>query len=99
MTDPERRKLALITGASAGITSVEDLIRDPDLIARGALVELPHPLLGRFGHVRTPMSFSADSCTPFQAPRIGEHTREVALGLAALDAERFEALKAGGVLE
>jgi crotonobetainyl-CoA:carnitine CoA-transferase CaiB-like acyl-CoA transferase len=87
-------------GVMAGVVQdVEDLVGDPDLTARGALVELPHPLLGRFGHVRTPMSFSADSCTPFQAPRIGEHTREVALGLAGLNVDRFEALKASGVLE
>jgi len=87
-------------GLMAGaVQDVEDLLADADLAARGALVELPHPLLGSFGHVRTPMSFSADPCTPFRAPRIGEHTREVALGLAGLDAERFATLKASGVLE
>lgn len=87
-------------GVMAGaVQDVEDLVADPDLAARGALAQLPHPLLGPFGHMRTPMSFSADPYTPFQAPRIGEHTREVALTLAALDADRFAALKASGVLE
>jgi crotonobetainyl-CoA:carnitine CoA-transferase CaiB-like acyl-CoA transferase len=87
-------------GVMAGaVLDVEDLVADPDLLARRALVQLPHALLGPFGHVRTPMSFSADPCTPFQAPRIGEHTREVALKLAGLDAGRFAALNASGVLE
>ena len=87
-------------GVMAGaVHDVEDLVADPDLVARHALVQLPHPLLGPFGHVRTPMSFSANPCTPFQAPRIGEHTREVALNLAGVDVERFAALKASGVLE
>jgi crotonobetainyl-CoA:carnitine CoA-transferase CaiB-like acyl-CoA transferase len=87
-------------GVMAGaLLDVEDLVEDPDLLARSALVQLPHPLLGPFGHVRTPMSFSADPCTPFRAPRIGEHTREVALNLAGLDIDRFAALKATGVLE
>jgi len=88
--------LGFMAGA---VQDVEDLVSDMDLKARGALVELPHPLLGSFGHVRTPMSFSADTCTPFRAPGIGEHTREVALSLAGLDADRFEALRAGGVFE
>ena len=42
---------------------------------RGALVTLDHPLLGPFGHVRTPLAFSRSRIEPFRAPRIGEHTR------------------------
>ena len=101
-TQPEADLVAQLQGIgvmAGAVQDVEDLMADPGLAVRGALVELPHPLLGRFAHMRTPMSFSADPGTPFQAPRIGEHTREVALSLAALDANRFEALKASGVLE
>ncbi len=87
-------------GVMAGaVQDVEDLEADVDLKARGALVELPHPLLGNFGHVRTPMSFSADPCLPFRAPRLGEHTRDVALTIAGLDAARFDALQSDGVFE
>jgi crotonobetainyl-CoA:carnitine CoA-transferase CaiB-like acyl-CoA transferase len=87
-------------GVMAGsVADIEDLAADADLAARGALVDLPHPLLGAFAHVRTPIRFSADPCTPFRAPRIGEHTREVALSIAGMNTERFAALKSAGVLE
>ena len=88
-------------GIAAGVVQdIEDMVEaDKGLRARGALVDLPHPLLGTFGHIRTPISFSTDRSTPFRAPALGEHTREVALSLAGLDAARFDELKAQGVLE
>jgi crotonobetainyl-CoA:carnitine CoA-transferase CaiB-like acyl-CoA transferase len=88
-------------GIAAGVLQdMEDLLeRDPQLRARGALVELPHPRLGPFGHMRTPISFSADQVTPYRAPGMGEHNREVALELAGVSAERFAQLEAAGVLK
>jgi crotonobetainyl-CoA:carnitine CoA-transferase CaiB-like acyl-CoA transferase len=87
-------------GIAAGVAQdIEDLIEhDAALAARGALVELPHPKLGPFGHVRTPISFSADRCTPFRAPAIGEHNQAIALGEAGLTPERLAQLDAAGVL-
>ena len=60
-------------GIAAGVLQdMEDLLeRDPQLRARGALVELPHPRLGAFGHMRTPISFSVDQVAPYRAPRHG----------------------------
>jgi crotonobetainyl-CoA:carnitine CoA-transferase CaiB-like acyl-CoA transferase len=88
-------------GIAAGtVQDMEDLLeRDPQLRARGALVELPHPRLGPFGHMRTPISFSVDRCAPYRAPGMGEHNREIALGLAGVSAERFAQLDAAGVLK
>ena len=88
-------------GIAAGIVQdIEDLVeRDPTLRRRGALVDLPHPKLGRFGHVRTPISFSRDAVTPYRAPAIGEHSREIARTLAGVEAARLAELEAAGVLE
>jgi crotonobetainyl-CoA:carnitine CoA-transferase CaiB-like acyl-CoA transferase len=88
-------------GIAAGVVQdIEDLIEnDPSLSERGALVDLPHPKLGRFGHVRTPISFSRDAIAPFRAPALGEHTHEIALELAELPAERLAELEALGVLQ
>lgn len=87
-------------GIAAGVVQdIEDLCeQDAALRARGALVELPHPKLGAFGHVRTPIDFSADRCTPYRAPALGEHNREIVLGEAGLDVDRYTALDAAGVL-
>jgi crotonobetainyl-CoA:carnitine CoA-transferase CaiB-like acyl-CoA transferase len=86
-------------GIAAGmVQDIEDLVEhDPGLRARGALVELDHDRLGRFGHVRTPIDFSVDALRPFRAPSIGEHTREVMLEIARIEPERFSALQASGV--
>ena len=88
-------------GIAAGVVQdIEDLIaRDDALQARGALVDLPHPKLGAFGHMRTPISFSGDTITPFRAPALGEHNREIALEVAGLPADRYEALRSSGVFQ
>lgn len=88
-------------GIAAGVVQdIEDLIeKDEALQKRGALVELPHPKLGPFGHVRTPIGLSRDTLEPFRAPGLGEHTREIVLGLADVTRERFEQLQAEGVFE
>ncbi len=86
-------------GIAAGVVQdIEDLIdRDLPLMRRGALIDLPHPKLGAFGHVRTPIDFSAESIAPFRAPGIGEHSREIALEAAQIDSGRFDELEAEGV--
>ncbi len=86
-------------GIAAGIVQdVEDLVEgDPGLRARGALVTLDHPLLGAFGQVRTPLSFSVDAAQPFRAPRLGEHNHEVAHELIRLPLDRLAALEELGV--
>ncbi len=88
-------------GIAAGVLQdMQDLLeRDPQLRARGALVELPHPKLGAFGHMRTPISFSGDKVTPYRAPGMGEHNREIALELAGVSADRYTQLEAAGVLK
>jgi len=88
-------------GIAAGVVQdIEDLIEhDPVIAARGALVELDHPLLGPFGHVRTPIQFSRDFCQPYRAPGIGEHTIQVAEEIARLGAARIGELSDSGVFQ
>ena len=88
-------------GIAAGVLQdIEDLMEhDAPLRARGALVELPHPKLGPFGHVRTPITFSRDRQTPYRAPALGEHNAEILCGAAGLDERRYTELDAAGVLK
>src|SRR5690606_11696907 len=82
--DVELVELLQREGISAGVVQdIEDLVeRDGTLRRRGALIDLPHPKLGRFGHVRTPIAFSRDVAAPYRCPAIGEHSREIARTLA-----------------
>lgn len=81
--------------AAAVVQDIQDTFeRDKGLAARGALVDLPHPILGNFGHVRTPIDFSAAPLAPFRAPALGEHNEVVAVEVAGLDAQRYRELVA-----
>jgi len=71
--------------------------RDPQVQARRSLVSLDHPLLGSFGHVRTPIDFSRSTFEPYRAPMMGEHNALVATGICGLTPSRFEELEKLGV--
>jgi crotonobetainyl-CoA:carnitine CoA-transferase CaiB-like acyl-CoA transferase len=86
--------------AAAAVQDCEDMIeRDPQLAGRGALVTLDHPLLGPFGHIRTPLRFSRDAFAPYRAPGMGEHCREIAGGPCGLSPDRIAELEAAGVFK
>ena len=86
-------------GIAAGLVQdVEDLLEhDPQIAARAALVTLEHPLLGPFGHVRTPLDFSHGTLAPYRPPGIGEHSSAIARELAGLDSQRIHELEQLGV--
>jgi len=88
-------------GVGAGVLQdIEDLLeRDPGLAARGALVPLDHPLLGRFGHVATPLRCSRSPLAPYRAPGLGEHSLAIAAELAGLAPDRIRELEALGVFQ
>jgi len=86
--------------AAGALQDIEDLMEaDEALRARGALVMLPHPKLGPFGHVRTPVSFSLDRPRPYRAPAMGEHNAQIIREVAGLDAQQLATLGAAGVLK
>jgi crotonobetainyl-CoA:carnitine CoA-transferase CaiB-like acyl-CoA transferase len=88
-------------GIAAGLVQdAEDLIdKDPQLKFRGALNTLDHPLLGAFGHMRTPLSLSRSAVSAYRAPRLGEHSEEVATSVAGLSEERVRELQSLGVFK
>jgi crotonobetainyl-CoA:carnitine CoA-transferase CaiB-like acyl-CoA transferase len=87
------------SGIAAGVVQdIEDLTeRDPQIVTRHALMNLEHPLLGAFGHVRSPISFSTATTSPYRAPSIGEHSFMIARDLCGLSASRVEELERLGV--
>ena len=82
------------------VQDCEDMIeRDAQLQSREALVPLPHPVLGPFGHINTPIRFSRDRFQPFRAPAMGEHSAEVAREICGLADIRIAELQQAGVFE
>lgn len=95
----ELMELLQAQGIAAGnVQDIEELLeQDAPLMARGALVDLEHPHLGVFGHVRTPITLSGDRVAPFRAPNIGEHNEEVASLVAGLSPQQVAELTDAGV--
>lgn len=62
----------------APVYSIEELVSDPQLIARGMIKEMPHPVLGKVRQVGSMVKLS-DS--PFRArnwsTRFGQHTEDI----------------------
>ena len=86
-------------GVAAGVVQdMSDLMEhDEHLRARHPLLALEHPLLGEFGHMRTPIAFSRSGTSPFRAPGMGEHNRQIATEICGLSSTRVEALDQLGV--
>jgi crotonobetainyl-CoA:carnitine CoA-transferase CaiB-like acyl-CoA transferase len=81
--------------AAGAVQDIEDLMeRDPQIAARQALVSLDHPLLGAFGHMRTPITFSRTVPLPYRAPRLGEHSETIAQEIAGLSSDHLRELQA-----
>ncbi|MCM2330289.1 MAG: CoA transferase, partial [Pseudomonas sagittaria] len=76
------------------INDLAQVFADPQVIARGLKVELPHPLAGTVPGVASPLRLSA---TPVQyrnaPPLLGEHTDAVLGELLGLDAAALAGLR------
>jgi crotonobetainyl-CoA:carnitine CoA-transferase CaiB-like acyl-CoA transferase len=81
------------------INTLEQVFREPQAIARGLKVEIPHPLAGTVSLVRSPMRFSA---TPIEhkvpPPLLGQHTEEILRGLLGRSDAEIDKLRADGAV-
>jgi crotonobetainyl-CoA:carnitine CoA-transferase CaiB-like acyl-CoA transferase len=67
---------------SAKIQTIDDVVNDPQIIARGMLVEQDHPVAGKIRLPNVPFKFSGfDATIREPAPLLGQHNREIALSL------------------
>jgi crotonobetainyl-CoA:carnitine CoA-transferase CaiB-like acyl-CoA transferase len=82
---------------SARVNSVEEALVDPQAVARRAVVEHEHPVLGAVRTLRTPLRLTEGECAPVRGPFRGEHTEEVLVGLCGYTSERVRELGEVGV--
>jgi crotonobetainyl-CoA:carnitine CoA-transferase CaiB-like acyl-CoA transferase len=84
--------------AAGAVQDIEDLMEeDPQIAARASLVPIEHPLLGTFGHLRTPVTLSRSVLGLYRAPGIGEHSMSIAKTLCGLGDPRIAELESSGV--
>jgi crotonobetainyl-CoA:carnitine CoA-transferase CaiB-like acyl-CoA transferase len=95
--------MALLQGAgvAAGVVqTAADLVdHDPQLRARGFIVDLDNAALGRFAHQASPIHLSQSPALMRTAPGLGEHTDWICAELAGLTPARIAELHAQGVFE
>jgi formyl-CoA transferase len=82
----------------ARVARPDELLRDPQLLARGMIERQPHPELGEIVFHGSPLRFSdADPRLRPLAPDLGEHNREVYAEIG-IDAAELARLAEAGVL-
>jgi crotonobetainyl-CoA:carnitine CoA-transferase CaiB-like acyl-CoA transferase len=91
-------QLDAIDVPAAKVQRIDETLADPQLIARGMVLEQDHPLLGKIQLPNLPFRFSdCDTTCTVPAPLLGQHNREVAGQLGFGDAE-IDAMERDGVL-
>jgi crotonobetainyl-CoA:carnitine CoA-transferase CaiB-like acyl-CoA transferase len=83
---------------SAKVQNIEEVLNDPQIVARNMVIEQEHPVLGKIRMPNLPFRFSdCDTSPKSVAPSMGQHNREIAAGLG-YSAEEIDALLEAGVL-
>jgi crotonobetainyl-CoA:carnitine CoA-transferase CaiB-like acyl-CoA transferase len=94
--------IGALEGAGVPCGPINDLAQvfaEPQAVARGLKMELPHPVAGKVSLVRSPMRFSE---TPVEhdvpPPTLGQHTDEVLRDLLQKSASDIARLRAEGIV-
>jgi formyl-CoA transferase len=81
------------------INNIDEVFDDPQVVARGVQIDMPHPTAGNVKLVGSPMKMSA---TPprydMPPPLLGQHTDEVLRDLLQQSPEQIAALRERGIV-
>ncbi|WP_395406480.1 CaiB/BaiF CoA transferase family protein [Pseudoduganella sp. UC29_106] len=81
------------------INDLHDVFQNPQVQARGMVVEAPHPTAGKVKLVRNPMRLSASPAeTNVAPPLLGQHTEEVLREVLGRSADDIASLRATGAI-
>lgn len=83
---------------SGAVQDGRDVFTDPELKASGHYVRVKHPTMGASDMPAPPMRFSRSSIEVRPAPLLGQHNREVFVGLLGMPEAEIAAFEAEGVL-
>ena len=90
--------LDVIDVPAAKVQRIDEVLSDPQIIARGMVIEQDHPALGKIRMPNLPFRFSdCDTSPKSLAPNLGQHNREIAASVGYSLAE-IDAMERDGVL-
>jgi crotonobetainyl-CoA:carnitine CoA-transferase CaiB-like acyl-CoA transferase len=90
----EGQKLGLTIGP---VHTVAQAVNHPHLAARGAFVQIDHPVAGRFKYPHRLVSMTETPPRPARAPLLGEHNAEI-LERLGVSVDDQQGLRAAGVI-
>jgi crotonobetainyl-CoA:carnitine CoA-transferase CaiB-like acyl-CoA transferase len=83
---------------SAKVQRIDEVVADPQIVARGMVIEQEHPRFGKLRLPNLPFRFSdCDTSIREVGPDLGQHNAEVAQSLGFSAAE-IDAMQTDGVL-
>ena len=83
---------------AAPVQTVDEVVADPQIAARGMIVEQDHPRLGKVRLPDLPFRFSAiERAVPAPAPDLGQHNADIAREMGFAEAEITEMLETGAL--
>jgi crotonobetainyl-CoA:carnitine CoA-transferase CaiB-like acyl-CoA transferase len=92
-------KLEAVGVPCGPINNLDDVYKNPQVLARGLVTEVPHPTAGKVKLVRSPMKMSGSPTDNAVAPPLlGQHTTDILRGLLGRSDDEIAALHAKGVL-
>jgi formyl-CoA transferase len=81
------------------ILSMKELAEDASLRATGTVVEVDHPLRGKYLSVGNPIKLSDSPAVVTRSPLLGEHTEEILGQVLGYSAEEIAALNDAGATQ
>jgi CoA:oxalate CoA-transferase len=79
------------------VNKIDAVVKDPQILHRGMIAEIPHKKLGKWNVAKTPFNFAGASESLGPAPDLGEHTEEVLQQILGFSQTEITRLKTLGV--
>ena len=93
------RRLEEAGAPCARVQTIREVVHDPQIAARGMIVEMEHPTAGKVRLPNLPFHFSKADVSPRRpAPLLGQHNHEVLREVLGYSEEQVARLERSGVL-
>ena len=80
------------------ILSMKEIAEDQSLRATGTVVEVDHPVRGKYLTVGNPIKLSDSPCEVKRSPLLGEHTEEILTKVLGYTAKEVAGIKGSGAI-
>lgn len=80
----------------APVNTVEEALRDPQVLARRDVVEIAHPQFGTVRQIATPLRFDGPPPPLNRAPQLGEDTSRILTEICGLTSDEIDRLRIAG---